>query len=155
MGKADRISGTFWFLFSVFIGYQSYRLGLGTLRMPGPGFLFFWTAVFIAALSLIDMWRSLKQAGEEEAKEGTAGRSNVTKVVLVLLSLFLYVVLIERLGFVLVTLLLFLFLLAVVEKKKWSFAVLISVIVTALCYLVFETALKSQLPKGLLESFQF
>lgn len=154
MGKVDRISGTFWFLFSVFVGYHSYRLGLGTLRMPGPGFLFFWTAIFIAVLSLIDMGRSLKEAGEG-AKEGTAGRSNVTKVVLVLLSLFLYVVLIERLGFVLVTLLLFLFLLAVIERKKWSFAVVVSVIVTALSYLVFEAALKSQLPKGLLDSLQF
>ena len=154
MGKADRISGTFWFLFSVFVGYHSYRLGLGTLRMPGPGFLFFWTAIFIAVLSLIDMGRSLKEA-REEVKAGTAGRSNVTKVVLVLLSLFLYVVLIERLGFVLVTLLLFLFLLAVIERKKWSFAVVVSVIVTALSYLVFEAALKSQLPKGLLGSLQF
>ena len=153
MGKADRISGTFWFLFSVFVGYHSYRLGLGTLRMPGPGFLFFWTAIFIAVLSLIDMGRSLKEA-REEAKAGTAGRSNVTKVVLVVLSLFLYVVLIERLGFVLVTLLLFLFL-AVIERKKWSFAVVVSVIVTALSYLVFEAALKSQLPKGLLGSLQF
>jgi putative tricarboxylic transport membrane protein len=155
MGKAERMSGAFWFLFSVFIGYQSYRLGLGTLRMPGPGFLFFWTAIFIAVLSLIDMGRSLRPTGKEEAKEGIAGRWNVTKVGLVLLSLFLYVVLIEPLGFVPVTLLLFLFLLAVIEKKKWSFAVLVSLVVTILSYLMFETALKSQLPKGLLDSLRF
>ena len=86
---------------------------------------------------------------------GTARRSKLAKVALVLLSLFLYVGLVERLGFVPVTLLLFLFLLAVIEKKKWSFALLVSVIVTALSYLVFETALESQLPKGLLESLRF
>jgi putative tricarboxylic transport membrane protein len=155
MGKTEWIGGTFWFLFSVFIGYQSFRLGLGTLRMPGPGFLFFWTAVFIGTLSLIDIWRSLKQEGVQAAKATTAGSSNIIKVALVLLSLLIYVALVEWLGFVLTTLLLFLFLLGVIEKKKWSFAILVSVIVTACSYLVFETALSSQLPKGLLESLRF
>ena len=155
MGRADWISGAFWFLFSLFIGYHSYRLGLGTLHMPGPGFLFFWTAVFIAVLSLIDIWRSLKQAGVEEIRRGAAGRSKLTKVALVLLSLFLYVALVERLGFVPVTLLLFLFLLAVIEKKKWYFAVAASGLVTVFSYLIFEVALQSQLPKGVLEFLRF
>jgi uncharacterized membrane protein len=61
----------------------------------------------------------------------------------------------ERLGFLIVTLLLFIFLLGVVEKKRWSFAVLVSLIVTAMAYLVFEKGLQSQLPAGLLEFLRF
>jgi putative tricarboxylic transport membrane protein len=154
MGRVARLSGLFWTLFAVFIGYHSYRLGLGSLHMPGPGFFFFWTAIFIGVLSLVDLWRS-RSVGMEAPQQETGGGTNVVKVALVLLALFLYILLIERLGFILVTLLLFLYLLVVIEKKRWSLAVLVSVAVTVAAYLIFETALQSQLPKGLLESFRF
>jgi hypothetical protein len=61
----------------------------------------------------------------------------------------------EWLGFLIVTLLFFIFLLGVIEKKRWLFAILVSLIVTAISYLVFETALQSQLPKGLLDFLRF
>ena len=154
MGKAGRWSGAFWTLFAIFIGYHSYKLGLGTLHMPGPGFFFLWTAIFIGVLSIVDLWRS-RGVGMEAPQQETGGKTNVVKVALVLLALFLYILLIEKLGFILVTLLLFLFLLAVIEKKRWSLAVLVSVAVTVAAYLIFEMALQSQLPKGLLGSFRF
>jgi putative effector of murein hydrolase len=72
-----------------------------------------------------------------------------------LLSLFLYAILMETLGFILVTLLLFIFLLGIIEKKKWWFTVFVSVVVTVIAYLIFEIWLKSQLPKGLLGFLRF
>jgi putative tricarboxylic transport membrane protein len=155
MGKADRISGSFWFIFSVFISYESYKLGLGALRHPGPGFFFFWTGIVTAILSLIVILRSLKKPSRAGTTESILGNWNRTRIVLVLLSLFLYALLMEWLGFLIVTLLLFIFLLGVIEKKGWPFAVLVSLIVTALSYLIFEMALQSQLPKGLLEFLSF
>jgi putative tricarboxylic transport membrane protein len=155
MGKADRISGSFWFIFSVFISYESYKLGLGALRHPGPGFFFFWTGIVTAILSLIVILRSLKKRPGEEASPSIFGKWNRSKLALVLVFLFLYALLMEWLGFLIVTLLLFIFLLGVIEKKGWPFAVLVSLIVTALSYLIFEMALQSQLPKGLLEFLSF
>jgi putative tricarboxylic transport membrane protein len=158
MDKTDRVSGLFWLIFSVFVSYESYRLGLGTLHQPGPGFLFFWTGIVTAILSLIVVLMSLKKPFPEVAQQpifGKGGRGRVAKIVFVLLSLFLYALLMERLGFLIVTLLFFIFLLGVIERKRWSFAVLVSLIVTAASYLVFETALQSQLPKGLLEFLRF
>jgi len=155
MNQTDRASGLFWLIFSVCVSYESYRLGLGTLHQPGPGFLFFWTGIVTALLSLIVVLTSLKKRSPEEGQEPLSGKRNVTKIVLVLLSLFLYALLMERLGFLIVTLLFFIFLLGVIERKRWSFAVLVSLIVTALSYLVFETGLQSQLPKGLLEFLRF
>ena len=150
MGKSDRVSGSFWFLFCLFIIYESYRLGLGNLYQPGPGFLFFWAGIVVAIMALIVVVQSFRAQPEEEAKEAPTGKRTATKVILVLVALFLYAVLMEYLGFFIVTLLLFMFLLAVIEKKKWWFAVLVSVAVTLFAYLVFETALQSQLPKGIL-----
>ena len=155
MGKADRISGFFWFLFSLFASYQSYKLGLGTLYQPGPGFLFFWTGIVIGILSLTIILRSLKMRPGEGTEESIFEKRNVLKVIFVLLALLLYALLIDRLGFIIVTLLLFLFLLKVIEKKRWWFAILLSLMVTGLAYLLFETGLQSQLPKGLLEFLRF
>lgn len=153
--KADPVSGLFWLIFSAFASYESYSLGLGTLHQPGPGFFFFWTGIVIAILSLIVIVISLKKRPSEEAQQPAFGKKNLTKIVLVLISLLLYALLMERLGFLIVTLLFFIFLLGAIEKKRWSFAVLVSLIVTALSYLVFEKALQSQLPKGLLDFLRF
>jgi putative tricarboxylic transport membrane protein len=155
VGKSDRVSGSFWLIFSAVMSYESYKMGLGTLHQPGPGFLFFWTTVVMAILSATVVLRSLRKRPSEEAQGPAFGRKNVTKIVLVLISLLLYALLMERLGFLIVTLIFFIFLLVVVEKKRWSFAVLVSLIVTAVSYLVFEKALQSQLPKGLLEFLRF
>jgi putative tricarboxylic transport membrane protein len=154
MGKSDRVSGSFWFLFCLFIIYESYRLGLGNLYQPGPGFLFFWAGIVVAILALVVVLQSFRAQPAEEVKAPT-GKRTTTKVVLVLIALFLYAVLMEYLGFFIVTLLLFMFLLAVIEKKKWWFAALVSAAVTLFAYLVFETALQSQLPKGILEFLRF
>jgi hypothetical protein len=155
MGKADRISGSFWFIFSVFISYESYKLGLGVLRHPGPGFFFFWTGIVTAILSLTVILRSFQKGVGVGTTESIFGNWHLQKIVLVLHSLFLYALLMERLGFLIVTLLLFIFLLGVIEKKRWLFAVPASLLVTALSYLIFEVALQSQLPKGLFESLRF
>jgi len=128
---------------------------MGTLRQPGPGFLFFWTGVVIAILSLTVILRSFRKLSPDEAKEFIFGKWNLTKIVLVLVSLFLYALFLERFGFPIVTLFLFIFLLGVIEKKSWSFTMLVSLTVTVLSYLVFEVGLQSQLPKGLLEFLRF
>ena len=83
------------------------------------------------------------------------GRQNLLKIVLVLVSVFVYAILMESVGFILVTLMLFLFLLGVIEKKKWPLTIFISVAVTVVSYLIFEVWLRSQLPKGLLEFLRF
>jgi len=153
--KTDPASGFFWLIFSVFASYQSYQLGLGTLHQPGPGFLFFWTSIVTAILSVAVIVISLSKRPPEEAQQPAFAKKNVTKIVLVLISLFFYALLMEPLGFIIVTLVFFIVLLGMIEKKRWSFAVLVSLIVTVVSYLVFEMALQSQLPKGLLTFLRF
>ena len=155
MNRADRISGIFWLFFSGFICIESYRLGLGGLHQPGPGFIFFWTAAAMGVLSIAVIVRGWagKKTGESEGP--IFGKENVWKIILVLLALFLYAFFMEKLGFIPITLLLFVFLLGWIEKKKWGLTIFVSIMVTAISYLVFEIWLKSQLPKGLLESLRF
>jgi len=155
MGKADRISGVFWLLFAIFVSIESKRLGLGTLHQPGPGFLFFWASIALGIMSLVILIRAWMSQKTEETKISIFGGENILKILLVLISVFLYAFFMETLGFILVTLLLLLFLLGVIEKKKWGFTIFMSVMVTAIAYLIFEIWLMSQLPKGLLGFLRF
>jgi len=155
MGKSDRISGVFWFCFAILIIILSYRLGLGTLRHPGPGFLFFWVNIVLAIMSLVVLIRAWAGKRKEGPQPSLFRGQRVSKIVFVILSLFAYVIFMETLGFIVMTLLLFVFLLGVIEKKKWYFTVFVSVVVTATSYLIFETWLQCMLPRGLLDFIRF
>ncbi len=155
MGKADRISGVFWLFFGLFICIESYRLGLGTLHKPGPGFLYFWTSIFLIIMCIVVLIRAWRSMGTEEPGASIFGKENLQKIVLVLISLFLYAIFMETVGFILITLLLFVYLLGIIEKKRWFYTIFVSVAVTVAAYLIFETWLQSQLPKGLLGFLRF
>jgi putative tricarboxylic transport membrane protein len=155
MDKLERISGIFWLVFAVVVIIESYRLGLGTLHQPGPGFLFFWAAILLGIMALVILFRTGVNQKSAGSKIFRSSQLNLGKVVLVLASLFLYALLMDTLGFIPITFLFFIFLLKVVERKGWGVAILTSVVVTALAYLLFETWLKSQLPKGFWEFRRF
>ncbi len=155
MGKADRISGVFWLCFAILAVIESYRLGMGSLHHPGPGFLFFWVNIALGIMSLVVLIRAWAGKKTEEPQPAIMAGQNVKKIILVMLSLFIYVLLMETVGFILVTLLLFIFLLGIIEKKKWFFTIFMSVVVTVVAYLIFETWLQSQLPRGFLGFVRF
>jgi len=155
MIRADRVSGIFWLCFSVLVIIQSYHLGLGTLHKPGPGFLFFWVNIVLAIMSLVVLIRAWVSKKEEGPQPSIFGTQNVSKIIFVLVSLFLYALLMEIVGFIPITLLLFIYLLGIIEKKRWLYTISVSVVVTAISYLIFETWLQSQLPKGLLGFLRF
>jgi putative tricarboxylic transport membrane protein len=155
MGRADRISGIFWLCFAVSVTIQSYYLGLGTLHKPGPGFLFFWVNIVLAIMSLIVLIRAWVSKKEEGPQPTIFGTQKVSKIIFVMTSLFLYALLMETVGFIPVTLLFFIFILRIIEKKRWFYTIFVSVVVTVISYLIFETWLQSQLPRGLLEFLRF
>jgi len=155
MRKADRISGTFWLIFALVTIIESYRLGLGNLLQPGPGFIFFWAGILLGIMSLVILIKTFIKVGQAEAEKPTLGGVSYTKIILVSLGVFLYALLLEPLGFVIVTTLLFVFILGVVEKKKWLFTIASSILVTVAAYLIFQTWLETQLPKGVFGFLRF
>jgi len=155
MSRADRISAIFWLCFGILVSVESARLGLGTLHRPGPGFLFFYAGIFLSIMALIILVRAFTEKKADRKQEEILAGQNIRKAVYVLTAVFLYALLMEELGFIPVTLMLFIFILGIIEKKRWSAAILTSVAVTVAAYLIFETALQSQLPKGLLGFLRF
>src|SRR3990172_8508677 len=119
MGRADRISGVFWLCFAILAVIESRRLGMGTLHQPGPGFLFFWVNIALGIMALVVLIRAWTGKKTEGPRHAIFGGQNISKIIFVMLSLFMYILLMETVGFIPVTLLLFIFLLGIIEKKRW------------------------------------
>ena len=150
MGRPDRISGIFWLIFAVIVCIESRRLGLGALHQPGPGFLSFWVGAFLGILSLIVILRSSLGVQPDESQRLAFLPRGFLKTAIVMLSILLYGLLMERIGFLLATLMLFILVLGIVERKRWAFTIFSSLAVTAGAYLIFQIWLKTQLPHGIL-----
>ncbi len=71
------------------------------------------------------------------------------KLVFVLIMLLLYALLIEKVGFLVSTFLLIFWLLRFVDPRSWLTSLIGGGLTSILSYLLFETWLKAQLPRGI------
>lgn len=145
MIKADHWIGLFLALLSLYVCWESVRLGLGTYHRPGPGFFSFYAGIVLGALSLVLLWLALFR----DLKEGEAWGS-WGGIFLVALAMFGFTLLLEWLGFLFTTFLFVWFLLKIVERRGWGFSVGVAALVAGASYAVFDLWLKAQLPAGLL-----
>jgi len=150
MKKKNIGSSILWLLFSVIVCIESYKLNIGTLHNPGPGFYPFSIGLTLILFSLIVLLSSIFLQKEEASQEKTGEKSNIKDILLVVISLFLYAVVYEHLGFVLSTFLFIIFILKIIERKKWPVAISFAFFTAAISYVVFNLWLNANLPKGIL-----
>jgi putative tricarboxylic transport membrane protein len=127
---------------------ESWSLKVGGLHNPGPGFLPFYTAILLGLLALISLLQTLK--GAKGSASEIWGGIQFGKLAILLGALFLYVFLLDRLGFLLGTFLLLLVLFRIVEPYGWKTVLFSSLLTTAGTYLFFVLLLESRLPRGFL-----
>jgi putative tricarboxylic transport membrane protein len=157
MGKADQVSSIFWLLLGLVVVYSSYRFGLGTLARPGPGFLPFLCGVILSALSAFVFFQgrlAKKTNGEESIGQLWAGM-NWHKPVYGIIVLLIYALTFVRLGFLLSTIFLLIFLFKGIEPERWLRAITVAVLAAVVSYVLFVVWLQVQLPRGLLERLLF
>jgi putative tricarboxylic transport membrane protein len=138
----------FWLVLSTAVCVESWSLKVGGLHNPGPGFLPFYTAILLGLLALISLLQTLKES-EGSASEIWGG-IQFGKLAILLGTLFLYVFLLDRLGFLLGTFLLLLVLFRIVEPYGWKTILLSSLLTIGGMYLFFVILLESRLPRGFL-----
>lgn len=128
----------------------SIPLGLGTIWDPGPGLVPFMAAGFLIVLSFgVVLEDRLKKSGISRSFKIFGEEKRRGMALLVVLSLFGYLLIMNLLGFRLSTFLLLIFLFKVPEKQSWK-AVIIAAILTMACtFLVFGYFLKIDFPKGI------
>jgi putative tricarboxylic transport membrane protein len=142
------IVNIFWLVLSTAVCVESWSLKVGGLHNPGPGFLPFYTAILLGLLALISLLQTLK--GAQGSASEIWGGIQFGKLSILLGALFLYVFLLDRLGFLLGTFLLLLVLFRIVEPYGWKTVLFSSLLTTAGTYLFFVLLLESRLPRGFL-----
>lgn len=146
MGRADQAAGIVVLIFSLAVIEGARRMPESATFGPGPGFLPFWLGVALAVLAVLQIvggWRRSEPDGR--VFPGAAG---LLPVALTLAGLAAYILLLERLGFMLATGLLVAFLLGVVERERWWVALGIGALNALALYVIFYRLLGVSLPRN-------
>jgi putative tricarboxylic transport membrane protein len=150
MRRLNLISGVFWLVVSIVAATESYRLRIGSFQKPGSGFLPFVAASVLGVLSLLIFLQSLLARDEREREDHWPNPQGWPKAAIVLMALLGYSFSVEKLGFLVTTFFLILFLLKTVGLQAWPKAILFSLLGSFFSYLLFCTGLKVPLPSGFL-----
>lgn len=155
-GRKNLVGTTFWFLISAFIAVESYRLGLGTWTIPGPGYFPFGASVLLGIISLSALAKALLSESSEERQKDemqSPGPLKWGNLILTLGGMLAFSTILNSLGFVLSTFLLMMFFLRIIGRQSVRVSFATALCITVASYLIFELALDSQLPKGILEGY--
>jgi putative tricarboxylic transport membrane protein len=146
----NRFSGLFWVAFSVFVCLESLQAGVGTLGRPGAGFLSFWSALILGLLAMILVVGSFAVRSKEPKTVELFGKRKRSNVVIALVSLLLYVVFVERAGYLVTTFGLMIILYVIAGRSRVWVQIIGAVVTVLVTYIVFDLWLGVQLPKGML-----
>jgi putative tricarboxylic transport membrane protein len=153
-----RTSETIISLFLITVGFLfclfSFRLGMGKINDPGPGLIPFVSGFILIILSLATILFEGKSRKKTESETTTPKGFGVESIrpASVLISLLIYALVLETLGFILSTFLLLTFLFKMSEKRTWKASLLVSIITTISTYILFCYLLDVELPLGLFGS---
>src|SRR4030042_4347437 len=154
--KPDKVSSIFWMVLGMVMTYASYKLKLGTLTHPGPGFLPFLAGVILCCLSIVVFLKAGRRIDEKAKKlrELWAGM-NWLSAAIVGVTLVVYALVFTHVGFLLSTIGLLTFLFRARERMGWFAARGGAVIASFASFAVFAIWLKVQLPYGIIEKCLF
>jgi putative tricarboxylic transport membrane protein len=147
MKADDRRSSLFWLCFAIFFFVGSLRLGVGTTSAPGMGFISFGTSVLLGLLSIALFLKAvLKKKVAEMATNLT--ETSWTRVLLILVSLFIYAALLPVTGYLVTTFVFMGFLFWIIRRPKLRWVLTLSFVTTLVTYYVFVKWLNCQFPTG-------
>ena len=127
------------------------RLTLGSLNNPGPGLFPFLLGTVLGIIFLILMIQNISQRSKSfEQQSPEPKRTGSKEIVYILFVLSVYGLVLEHLGFLLTSVLVFAFILRVVEKQRWMIAASLSILLSVGSYILFRYLLNVQLPCGIL-----
>lgn len=148
MNRYDFITSLIWLFigFSIIL-WSLLTLKVGTFRHPQGGFLPLFCGIVISLLATI-VFIQTKGKAREASTESFLIKGSFSKTFSLIVILFVYAILLERLGFILTTFIVMLFIFKKVIGTSWFVGILQSSIVTLACYFLFGFLLKIPFPRG-------
>jgi putative tricarboxylic transport membrane protein len=146
-GKRKILGGGAWLALGLFGLLSSLRLGIGSIHDPGSGFVLFSASLlFIGCIVLMLLLDHLnrQESAPAESWRGLCRR----KVLVVVGASILYLLILEKLGYLLATFALMLVLFGLGRMRLWVLLGCAGATVAG-TYFIFHTLLKVPLPQGL------
>ena len=155
-GTKDFLSGTFFFLFGLLLVFLSILHPIWTKYGPGEGFFPLAVGIIIMGSSLMLMVSQFRAFTHEvrkgrETEQQQTKAAELLKVGSYILLVVLYGLSIERIGFLIGTVLFVFLILKIVERQRLKTAVLFTLVVTIASYALFVHVLGVRLPQGLIK----
>jgi putative tricarboxylic transport membrane protein len=148
MHRYERLGGLLWMAIGIAICIGSIRLGPGSVSAPGPGLLPLGCGLLLLALGLaLSLLRDRTDLARKEVQREES--LSWHKMVLALGYLVAYALLLDVLGYLVVTVL-WVGANCRLGKMNWGKIFIISVIGTLSTYMIFDYLLKVRLPRGIL-----
>ena len=111
--RSDQFSGLMLLALALYVGWENRVYPIGTLQEPGPGYLPLLLVVFLGAIGLlIALW------GTRSAPLASMKWTEATRAVLILVACAAGTFALERIGYRLTVIVLLVFFLGVVERKR-------------------------------------
>ena len=136
----------FLILVSIWIMVDSYKLTIGSLKDPGPGFLSFFAGSLMLILVLVNLKKTFLSS--KKADGAISSYKNLMRVVSTLAVAIITAVLFENLGYFVMGVFFLIMLMKVVNNEKWVRTLIITVFAMVMSYLIFIYILDVQLPSG-------
>ncbi len=147
MQRPYQIAGTVLFLFSVFIGYESWTgLKFYTTLGPGPGFFPFWLSALMGLLAAVMLYQATFGQSQPMPDDFYASRVGYLRTLAVCVSIIGVVLLMENLGFRWTMAAFFAFLLVTLGRPNPLDALLVVVAGSIGTFKLFDNVLKVPLP---------
>jgi putative tricarboxylic transport membrane protein len=153
----DLGSSAFWLALSVFAGVLSIRIGIGSLRSPGPGLFIFLSCFAMGLFSIVGAVMSLI-VGEARQEQGIIELwkgKRWHKVVLIVSALTAYALLLPALGFVITSFIIMTLLFILTGVRRLWICVGAALLTVVVSHVVFVIFLRIPLPRGMLNFMGF
>ena len=146
----NRLSALFFMSVGIFFSLYGRTVEIGTWNEPGPGFLPFWAGVTLAVMAFFLLLGSFKRSELPLMPPFFPLADSWKRVLIAFVSLIAYVLLLNPLGFTLVTFFFIAFLIKTVFPQSWTRTLVMAVATAILTCLLFINFLETQLPLGFL-----
>lgn len=152
MERYDKFISLFWLFLGLTVIYGGYKIGLGRLSNPGGGLFIFVLGMCLSLLALIIFISVCSKGGKiTESVPSLWVGLKWKNPIYILTALIIYTFIIIKLGYLLSTTVLLIFLFNVIERQKWKVVLFEAILSVLLSYLVFGVWLQIRFPRGIFE----